>query len=110
MYIRFKRKKYRVQFFGFSLWHDLLTGSLPWLQSLGLESPDDFDLSDNGWEKVFGALGGVLAESGLGGKLGGCIHASSKVPSILEQFDLLPSYRAARDAFAAKIPLELGMH
>jgi len=97
-----------VHFFGFSLWHDLLTGSVPWLQSLALGSPDEFDPAKNGWEKVFGALRGVLA-GGLGGKLGGCFHASSKVPAIFEQFDLLPSHWTARDAFAAKFPLELGI-
>ncbi len=99
-----------MEFYGFSLWHDLLTGSQPWLESLALGNADDFDPSGDGFTKVFNALRRVLAESGLRGKLGGCFHTSSNFPEIMERFDLLPAFIAARDAFAKEIPLEMGMH
>lgn len=99
-----------MEFYGFSLWHDLLTGSQPWLDSLGLGNADDFDPSADGFTKIFDALRHVLDESGLRGKLGGCFHTSSNFPDLMERFELFPSFLAARDAFAKKIPLELGMH
>ncbi len=99
-----------MEFYGFSLWHDLLTGSQPWLDSLALGNADDFDPSGDGFTKVFNALRRVLDESGLSGNLGGCFHTSSNFPEIMERFDLLPAFIAARDAFAKEIPLELGMH
>ncbi len=99
-----------MEFYGFSLWHDLLTGSQPWLDSLALGDADNFDPSRDGFAKVFNALRRVLTESGLQGKLGGCFHTSSNFPDLMERFELFAAFSTAREAFAKEIPLELGMH
>jgi hypothetical protein len=99
-----------MEFYGFSIWHDLLIGSQPWLDSLAIGTGDDFDPTGDGFTKVFSALRRVLDDSGLRGKLGGCLHTSSSFPAIMERFDLLPAFIAARDIFAKEIPLEVGMH
>ncbi len=105
-----------MDYFGFSIWHDLLTGSKPWVDALELGDPGDFDPEDDGWEKVFACLDKVLADAGvprgLDTSIGACFHFSSNVPSLMQQpgFDLLQRYTEARDRFSKQRPLQIGMH
>ncbi|MFX0098867.1 MAG: TIM barrel protein [Candidatus Hodarchaeota archaeon] len=101
-----------MDFFGFSLWHDLITGDKKWTDSLELGDPREFDIEEDGWKLVFSRLQQVLHDSGLKNGLGACFHTSSRIPGIISDpaFDIYEPFKLARDDFKKRIPFEFGMH
>jgi sugar phosphate isomerase/epimerase len=101
-----------VDYFGFSLWHDLLTGDRNWMESMEIPDPREFDPEVDGWEFVFSQLERVLVDSGLSGSMGGVFHVSSNLVSLMLQprLELLPAFLAAAAGFREKLPLDIGMH
>ncbi|MBN2151176.1 MAG: hypothetical protein JW839_07025 [Candidatus Lokiarchaeota archaeon] len=99
-------------YFGFSLWHELLAGNADWISTLELGDPREFDPEEDGWRDIFSRLGRVHAESGLAGALGACFHVSSDFAAMVLDpgFDLVGPFDSAREGFSDRIPFELGMH
>lgn len=102
-----------MEFFGYTIWTELFTGSAEWIRSLELGDPAAFDPEEGSWEDIFAGLARVIEGAGLKGKMGGCLHVSSEIASMCsntETFSILSRYLAARDAFTGSIPFELGVH
>jgi hypothetical protein len=100
-----------MDYFGFSLWHELLMGDQNWLDSLGIKTSDDFEPNVDFWNLIFTKLDDILIETGLKGHLGGCFHTSSNIPTMLQNFNLLSDFTTAKQNFIkSKASLEMGMH
>ncbi|MEX2680789.1 MAG: hypothetical protein Q6373_004265 [Candidatus Sigynarchaeota archaeon] len=99
-------------YFGFSLWHELLAGNADWMKTMELGDPREFDPEVDGWNDIFSRLASVHAESGLSDALGACFHVSSDFAAMMVDpgFNLLKTFISARKKFSEKIPFELGMH
>nr|MDO8088398.1 TIM barrel protein [Candidatus Sigynarchaeum springense] len=99
-------------YFGFSLWHDLLAGNSDWMKTMELGDPREFDPEEDGWRNIFSRLARVHAESGLSDALGACFHVSSDFAAMMVDpgFNLLETFNSARKDFSEKVPFELGMH
>ncbi len=99
-------------YFGFSLWHELLAGNADWMNTMELGDPREFDPEEGGWRDVFDRLESVHAKTGLVKTLGACFHVSSDFAAMLVDpgFNLLGSFNAARKGLSERIPFELGMH
>jgi len=99
-----------MDYFGFSIWNELLSKDRLWLESFNLT--DDFIPDKKGWYKLFSILGNILNKSGLIEKYGGCYHISSKIARFLKQSNSYRELILAKENFSSEknIPLEIGMH
>jgi sugar phosphate isomerase/epimerase len=98
-------------YFGFSLWHELLAGNVDWMKALELGDPREFDPEEDGFRNIFTRLERVRADAGFT-DIGACFHVSSDFAAMLLDpgFNLLGPFNAARKNFSERIQFELGMH
>ncbi|NMC07158.1 MAG: hypothetical protein GYA24_18220 [Candidatus Lokiarchaeota archaeon] len=98
-------------FFGFSLWHELLAGNGDWMSSLELGDPREFDPEEDGFKNIFARLERVRSDAGLT-DMGACFHVSSDFAAMLVDpgFNLLSPFNVARESLSKRMPFELGMH
>lgn len=99
-----------MDYFGCSLWRELLAGNRDWFDTLDLGHPDHFDPDAGGFDEMFSRLARVIDAAGMRGRLGGCFHVSSEFIAILERFDLIDAFNRAKAAFSKQVPFQLGMH
>ncbi|MBD3353242.1 MAG: hypothetical protein GF364_17310 [Candidatus Lokiarchaeota archaeon] len=99
-----------MDYFGWSLWHELLLGDPKWINSMDLNVEDEFMPDYDGWKQVFSKLDYVLEKTKLKGILGGCFHTSSRIPSILQSVDMEEGLHKATAEYKSKISFEFGMH
>ena len=103
-----------MDYFGYSIWTELITGSVDWANSLELGDVHKINFEEDAWEAVFNGLEKVMGEIGLKSKMGGCLHTSSDIAQMLQSpyFDFKLPFLRAKDNFVknTQIPLEMGMH
>jgi hypothetical protein len=102
-----------MDYFGYSLWSELLLGNRDWFTSLELGDPDEFDPEGDFWSQIFRGLNRVLQRGGLNPEIGGCLHISYTIAQQTADtriFNIFPHYCAARDEFIKQSPFELGVH
>jgi hypothetical protein len=104
-----------MDFFGYSIWSELLEGHPDWMQALHLGDSKELDFENsvnNPWVIIFNGLEEVLHKSNLAGNLGGCLHFSSRIPAFLDNplFNAKPYYESAFQSARSRFPLEIGMH
>lgn len=99
-----------MDFFGWSIWTELLTGDQNWIKALNLQIKDEFEPNHENWMHIFSKLDLVLKESGLFGKLGTCIHTSSNVPNILINVGMIDEFTGAMKEYEKLNPFAYGMH
>ncbi len=103
----------KKEFFGWTLWTDIMMGNKGWFSSMDLGSPEKCDPEGTFWSQVFNKLEFVMDETGIKEKLNGCYHISGEMARIISDdslFEIYPKYKEARDKFNKKIPFELGVH
>ena len=88
-----------MNYFGFSLWNELLSKDRFWLDSFKLS--EDFITDKQGWYKLFSILGDILKKSGLIESYGGCYHTSSNIPRFLKQSNFFQSFVIAKEKFSS---------
>lgn len=99
-----------MDFFGWSIWTELLTGDTKWIKALDLQIQDEFEPISQNWTQIFSKLSYVLKENGLNGKIGACLHTSSNVPMILHNVGMIDEFLTAKKEFEKNIPFAYGMH
>lgn len=102
-----------MDFFGYTLWTELIMGDPNWFTSLELGDPNDMDPEGDFWPIIFNGLKRVLTQSGLAPQMGGCLHISYAMGQQITntaQFDILPHFLAAMKEFQTQMPFELGLH
>jgi len=99
-----------MDYFGFSLWTELMIGDKLWLNSLELEFEDEFVPDVDGWAQIFSKLHKVLILSGLNKKLGACLHTSMNIPLILKNTGMENNLKIVMKSFSEKNPFQFGMH
>jgi len=104
-----------LDYYGWSLWTELLTGSKVWEQSMDLNGDldkdnDEFVPDFHGWNSIFSKLEYVIKQAGLNPDYGGCFHTSSNIPSILRNVGLIEDFQKSLDNYSSKFPIEIGMH
>ncbi len=101
-----------MDFFGFSLWTELMMNDPNWVSSLNLPLDDENEFVPDkaGWETIFDRLSYSIEESGLKGKVGGCLHTSSGIPSILQNTGLQTDFQEALQDYKSEHLFEFGMH
>ncbi|MHA1341942.1 MAG: hypothetical protein ACTSRZ_18895 [Promethearchaeota archaeon] len=99
-------------YYGWSLWTELMLGDKLWVKSLDLENEieDEFVPDVNCWSLVFSKLRKVLKESGLERKTGGCFHTSMNIPLILKNVGLENELKKAIQLIKKEIDFQFGMH
>ena len=55
-----------VDYFGWTIWTGLFAGDLGWVSSHGINNPEDFEPSEEGWDLLYSKLDYVLEESWRG--------------------------------------------
>jgi sugar phosphate isomerase/epimerase len=102
-----------MDYFGYTLWTELIMGHPDWFTSLQLGDPNEMDPEGDFWPNIFNGLKKVMTESALTPEMGACLHISYAMGQQMtnqEHFDILPHYRAAMQEFQKDIPFELGLH
>lgn len=102
-----------MDYFGYTLWTELMLGNRDWITSLELGDPEEFDPEGDFWPQIFKGLSHVITAADLFPALGGCFHISSAIAhqtADQTMFNILPHFEAARQAFQSQIPFELGVH
>ena len=101
-----------MDYFGCSLWTELMMNNVDWNSSLNLplDEDDEFIPDKGGWDVIFQRLNYMVEESGLKGKMGGCFHTSSDIPRVLQTTGLDVEFNQSLTAHARENAFEFGMH
>jgi sugar phosphate isomerase/epimerase len=101
-----------MDYFGCSLWSEIMMNNKDWNSSLNLPLDEDgeFVPDRNGWDIIFKRLFEFIEDAGLKGKLGGCYHTSSEIPTVLNNFGLVSDYKDSLQKYNKENNIEIGMH
>jgi len=102
-----------MDFFGYTLWTDLMMGHPDWISSLQLGNVDEFDPEGDFWTNIFHGLEQCLTGADLTPQMGGCLHISASIAkqtTDTKMFNIFPKYQEALTSFQRRFPFELGVH
>lgn len=101
-----------MDFYGYSIWTEVISGDVQWMNALQLGDPKDLDMEGDAWDIIFRGLKDNLQKIGFSKPVGGVLHFSSRIPQFLQNpmFESYPKYQTARQNFIKESPLEIGMH
>jgi hypothetical protein len=106
-----------MNYYGYSIWHNILNGDPAWCQAYGLPPihRSAFEEYPSPWETIFQDLGKILQNIGIdrGSKdTGGCLHFSSNIPQFLTDptIQAKDPFLKAKQRFQEHYLWDCGMH